>query len=156
MEEILYELNGLQTLSQEEVCSFLQETDSLVIPKLSDLVNLEDYARKLVEKAVIVTARDKGNLIGLSALYFNKAPDYSYSPFTMVKREYQRYGLVGWEMMDRINEYAKSNGSAGLRYEIRKSNKPLLTFHLRWGARIVEERVYPNTDVVALLMEITF
>lgn len=153
---IEYNVNEPNTLDVNEILSFLEETDGLIIPTLSTLVNLEEYAKKITSKAVIFTARDEGQLIGLTAIYFNRAPDYSYSTYTMVKREYQLVEMVGVEMSNRVKDYAKGNGSAGLRYEIRKSNKPLLKYNLRRGAKILEERVYPGTDVVSLLMEITY
>lgn len=153
---IEYLVNEPNTLDVKEVLRFLKETDSLVKPSLSTLVDLEEYSKKIVSKAVIFTARDNGELIGLTAIYFNKAPEYSYSTYTVVKREYQIVEMVGVEMSKMVRDYAKGNGSAGLRYEIRKSNKPLLRYHLRRGAKIIEERLYPGTDIVSLLMEITY
>ena len=153
---IEYNVNEPNTLDVNEVLSFLKETDDLIVPALSTLVNLEEYAQKITSKAVIFTARDEGRLIGLTAIYFNRAPEYSYSTYTMVKREYQLVEMVGVEMSKRVKDYAKGNGSAGLRYEIRKSNKPLLKYNLRRGAKILEERLYPGTDIVSLLMEITY
>ena len=151
-----YAVNEPNTLDANEVFVFLKETDGLVTPALSTLVNLDAYSKKITSKAVIFTARDEGRLIGLTAIYFNKAPEYSYSTYTMVKREYQLVEMVGVEMSNRVRDYAKGNGSAGLRYEIRKSNKTLLKYHLKRGAKILEERLYPGTDIVSLLMEIAY
>lgn len=151
-----YAVNEPNTMNVDEVLAFLKETDGLVFPALSTLVDLEAYAEKITSKAVIFTARDSDQLIGLTAIYFNKAPDYSYSTYTMVKREYQLVEMVGVELSNRVRDYAKGNGSAGLRYEIRKSNKPILKYHLRRGAKIVSEKVFPGTDIVSLLMEITY
>lgn len=153
---IEYSVNEPNTLGVNEVLSFLKETEGMVIPPLSTLVDLDEYAKKITSKAVIFTARVESKLIGLTAIYFNRAPEYSYSTFTMVKREYQLVEMVGVEMSKMVEDYAKGNGSAGLRYEIRKSNKPLLKYHLRRGAKILEERIYPGTDVASLLMEITY
>lgn len=153
---IEYNVNEPNTLDVNEVLSFLKETDDLVIPSMSSLCDLDEYAHKITSKAVIFTAREESKLIGLTAIYFNRAPEYSYSTYTMVKREYQLVEMVGVEMSNRVRDYVKGNGSAGLRYEIRKSNKPLLRYHLRRGAKILEERLYPGTDIVSLLMEITY
>ena len=151
-----YAVNEPNTMNVDEVLEFLVETDDLAVPPLSKLVDLEEYAKKITSKAVIFTARDAGRLIGLTAIYFNKAPNYSYTSMTMVKREYQLVEMVGMELSNRVRDYAQGNGSAGLRYEIRKSNKPLLRYHLRKGAKILSEKVYPGTDIVSLLMEITY
>ena len=153
---INYQINEPGTLDYQEVLTFLKETDELVIPSLSTLVNLEEYSRKITSKAVIFTARDDEKIVGLSAIYFNKAPGFSYSTMMMVKREYQVQEMIGVELSKRVKDYIKRNDSAGLRFEIRKSNQPLVRYHLRRGARIVSESVYPGTDVVSLLMELSY
>lgn len=151
-----YAVNELNTLPFGEVLSFLKETDNLVKPALSSLVDLEEYAKKITSKAVIFTARDAGNIVGLTAIYFNKAPGYSYSTHNVVKREYQLVEMVGVELSKMVGQYIRSNGSAGIRFECRKSNKALVKFHLRNGARIIGESVYPGTDIVSVQMESTF
>lgn len=156
MINIEYNTHEPGTMDEKELLTFLEETEKMVVPPLGSLVNLEEYAHKLAEKAVIFAARDEGVLVGISALYFNKAPEYSYSSFTMVRHEYQKNGMIGIALMDLSGEYAKQNHSAGIHYEIRKSNKPLLIYHQRQGATILKEMVYPHTDVVSLLMEIRF
>ncbi len=151
-----YQIYEPGSLNVEEVLSFLKETDDLMFPSLCTLVDLKEYSQKITSKAVIFTARDEGRLVGLSAIYFNKAPGFSYSTFIMVRREYQRMEMIGIELSSRVKEYVKSNGSAGLRYEIRKTNQPLLRYHLKKGAKIIGERVVPGTDIVFLLMEIMY
>lgn len=153
---IEYQVNEPQTLDVGEILEFLKETDELAIPKLSDLVCLEDYAQKITSKAVIFTARDAGRLIGMTAIYFNKAPGYSYSTYNTVMREYQLTEMVGVELSNMVGEYNRTNGSAGIRFECRKSNKALVKFHLRNGSRIIGESLYPGTDVVSVQMEHTY
>lgn len=153
IEYLVYEPH---TLDPHIIISFLKETDKLVVPPLSALVDLEEYAKKITSKAVLFTAWDEGMLIGLTAIYFNRAPEYSYSTYTMVKREYQLVEMVGIELSKHVRDYNMSNGSAGLRYEIRKTNTQLLKYHLRRGAVILGERVYPNTNIVSLLMQISY
>ena len=152
---IIYQVNEPQTLDEQEILVFLKETDELLTPKLSSLVELEEYAKKITSKAVIFTARDAGRLVGLTAIYFNKAPECSYSTYNMVKREYQLTEMVGVELSKMVGNYIKSNGSAGIRFECRKSNKALVKFHLRNGAKIIGESTYPGTDVVSVQMETT-
>lgn len=151
-----YAVNEPNTMNVDEVLDFLKETDGLVLPALSTLVDLEAYAKKITSKAVIFTAREVEKIVGLTAIYFNPAPSYSYSTYMMVRREYQLVEMVGVELSNRVKEYAKGHGSAGLRYEIRKSNKQLVKYNLRKGAKIVSEKLFPGTDIVSLLMEITY
>lgn len=151
-----YAINEPNTLEVKEIFSFLEETDKLIVPALSELVDLYEYAQKITSKAVIFTARDTGCLIGLTAIYFNKAPAYSYSTYTMVKRKYQLVEMVGIELSKQVEAYVKGNGSAGLRYEIRKSNKPLVRYHLKKGAIVIGENIFPGTDIMYLQMEMTY
>lgn len=153
---IIYQVNEPQTLDEQEILVFLKETDELLTPKLSSLVELEEYAKKITSKAVIFTARDAGRLVGLTAIYFNKAPGFSYSTYNMVRREYQLTEMVGVELSKMVGNYIKGKGSAGIRFECRKSNKALVKFHLRNGAKIIGESTYPGTDVVSVQMETTF
>ena len=153
---ITYHINEPKTLDSQEILAFLRETDELITPRLSVLVVLEDYAKKITDKAVIFTARDDDKLIGLSAIYFNKAPEYSYSTYIMVKREYQQVDMVGIELSSMVKNYIKNNGSTGLRFEIRKTNTPLLKYNLKRGAKIISESKYPGTDEVSVLMELTY
>lgn len=153
---ITYHINEPKTLDSQEILSFLRETDELLTPRLSVLVVLEDYVKKITDKAVIFTARDDDKLIGFTAIYFNKAPDFSFSTYTIVRREYQLVGMVGIELASMVKKYIKDNGSAGLRFEIRKSNKPLLKYNLKRGAKIVSENKYPGTDEVSVLMELEY
>lgn len=153
---ITYAVNEPNTLKVEEIFNFLTETDNLLVPALSTIVDLMEYAKKITSKAVIFTARDSGCLIGFTAIYFNKSPDFSYTTYTIVKREYQKKEMVGVELSKRVEDYTKGNGSAGLRYEVRKTNKPLVRYHLRKGARIIGESIYPGTDIVSLQMEIVY
>lgn len=153
---IEYAVNEPNTMEVEEIFNFLKNTDNLIIPALSTLVDLEEYAKKITSKAVIFTARDAGCLVGMTAIYFNRAPDYSYSTYNMVKREYQLTEMVGVELSKMVGEYTHAKGSAGIRFECRKSNKALVKFHLRNGAKIIGESLYPGTDVVSVQMEHTY
>lgn len=153
---ITYSINEPNTMKVEEVLEFLKETDDLAYPALSVLVNLETYAKKITEKAVIFAARDKEELIGFTAVYFNKAPGFSYSTYNTVKRQYQKTEMVGIELSKMSEDYLRNNGSAGVRFECRKSNKALVKFFLRNGARIISESYYPGTEVVAVQMEVVY
>ena len=65
---------------------FLTEADNYAIPPLSVLVNIKDYAVKLAEKATIFAAIDKSRIVGVSAVYVNKAPMFSYATYVFFPR----------------------------------------------------------------------
>ena len=109
-----------------------------------------------MSNAVVFKACDEGQLIGFTAIYFNKAPGYSYATLNMVKKEYQKTEMVGPNLAYMAGEYACSNGSAGMRFECRKSNKAVVRYHMGYGAKIIKESYYPGTDEVCVLMEFTY
>lgn len=134
---------------------FLREADKYAIPYLSTLVNIREYAEKLAERATLFVAQDNSRIVGLSAVYVNKAPDFSYGTYLCALKPYQD-DMVGIEVLMKSIEYCRQYGSVSFRGEIRKANKPLWNFYKRLGFKIVEEKVYPNSDVQSLIIELEY
>lgn len=156
MQEIEYSILKPGEADYNELYCFFLETDNLIIPNLSTRVNLMDYAKKLAERATNFEARHNGRLIGLKSVYFNKYPEFSFSTYSCVKKEYQGEDMVGIKLDSMQSKYLRENGSAGVRFAIRKSNKALLKYLLRYGANVVSERTYPGTDIEELEMVCEF
>ncbi len=136
--------------------AFLKETDSLIEPNLSTRVDLTEYAKKVVNNAVMFVAKDGEEWIGVEAVYFNEYPEFSFTTYLCVKQEYQKNSTVGMELMLKQLSYLKEHRTKGLRFAIRKTNTPLLKYHLKTGGRIVAEHTYPGTDIVEVEMEKVF
>lgn len=139
----------------ESLESFLKETDDYVIPSLSTLVNISDYAKKLAEKATMFVALDGFKIVGISATYVNKAPSFSYGTYLCVLKPYQD-DMIGIDLILKSIDYCKEYGSASYRGEIRKANKVLWHFYKRLGFVAIEESVYPNSDVSSLIIELKY
>jgi len=139
-----------------EFLTFLEETDNLITPKLSSRVNLEEYAKKVTKNATMFVAKKEKEWIGVEALYYNPYPDYSYSTYLCIKKEYQNNSNVGIDLMLRQRQFLKKNQTKGLRFAIRKSDAALLNYHLKTGGRIISEHTFPNTDIVEVDMEKVF
>ena len=139
-----------------EFLRFMQETDDLVYPPTSSRVDLEEYSQKVAKYAVMLVAKKGEEWIGVEAFYFNPYPDFSYTTHRCVKKEYQNNSSVGMDLMLRQREYFKEHKTKGLRFEIRKSNKALLNYHLKTGGRIIDEYFYPGTNIVEVKMEKIF
>lgn len=141
--------------NQNKLHKFLEETDDYFIPALSVRVDLNDWAKKLCEYATIFEVEIDQVLIGIGALYFNKAPEYSYGTFVCVKKEYQKE-MYGVELIQQMISYAKDNASTGFKGEIRKSNKQMVKFYKLMGLEITEEVSIPNSTETRFIMQITF
>ncbi|SHK85403.1 Acetyltransferase (GNAT) family protein [Fibrobacter sp. UWT2] len=141
--------------NENKLFLFLQETDDYFVPAMSVRVNLRDWAVKMCKYAVIFEYELDGEIIGLGATYFNNAPAYSFGTYVCVKKEYQKE-MYGVELIQKMIDFARENGSKGFKCEIRKSNKPLVKFYKLMGLEAVEEISVPNTTETGLIMQITF
>ena len=153
MEEIKYYTYQPNIVDYHELLSYLEETDDLIVPRLSSRVNLEEYSKKVCKNATMFVAKKGEEWIGLEAVYFNEYPNFSYNTLLSVKEEYQNSTNVGMELMLMQKRYLKGHRTKGLRFSIRKSNKALLNYHLKTGGRIIAEHTYPGTDIVEIEME---
>ncbi len=156
MNEVLYFTYQPNTIDYNDFLSFLKETDDLIEPRLSTRVDLSDYAKKVVNNAVLFVAKNGEEWIGVEAVYFNEYPDFSFTTHLSVKKEYQKTSTVGMELMLRQLRYLKEHRTKGLRFTIRKSNTALLKYHLKTGGRIINEHTYPGTDIEEVEIEKVF
>lgn len=141
--------------SENKLFQFLRETDDYFVPAMSVRVNLKEWAAKMCKYAVIFEYVLNGEIIGLGATYFNKAPSYSFGTYVCVKKEYQKE-MYGVELIQKMIDYVKEKESKGFKCEIRKSNKPLVKFYELMGLEVIEEISVPNSTETGLIMQITF
>ena len=144
------------TVDSNDFLHFLKETDDLTMPCLSSRVNIKEYAKKVVDNAVMFIAKKGDDWIGVEAVYFNEYPNFSYNTILRVKKEFQNNSSVGIELMLMHKKYLKEHRTKGLRFAIRKSNKALLNYHLKTGGKIISEHTYPGTSIVEVVMEKVF
>ncbi len=77
--------------------------------KLSELVDLETYAKKLSENALYFALYDKEELVGFCASYFNDdISKVGYVSIISIAVGYRGLGLGG-ELIDHIIGYARQN-----------------------------------------------
>ena len=154
--KIDYSINEPKTLTSDEILQFLIEEDDNQDPKVSERVDLSEYAIKLANYAYIFAARDCGRLVGFMAVYYNPYPEYSYSTYFGVKSEYQKEEMVGLDLSSLAHSFWQTHKTKGIRYGIRKANKQLVRYHLKTGAIILSEEPFPGTDKIELHMQKDF
>lgn len=140
----------------QELYDFLKEVDGYFQPPISTKIDLKSYAEKMANHATNFVARDNGQTIGFSSTYIHKAPELSFGTFVCVKKEYQKDGLIGTELMLSGNREAKAKGSRGVWCMIRKSDVALWKFYKRLGYSIVKEVPVEGSDVIELHIEKIF
>ena len=72
------------TVDSNDFLHFLKETDDLTMPCLSSRVNIKEYAKKVVDNAVMFIAKKGDDWIGVEAVYFNEYPNFSYNTILRV------------------------------------------------------------------------
>lgn len=99
----------IKSLPQEEILCFLKKNNKSHYKKLSDLVDLDVYAKKLSEKAMHFTLYDKEKFIGFCPCYFNDdISKVGYISGISLLEGYRGLGLGG-KLLNYVIEYGKRN-----------------------------------------------
>lgn len=88
------------------ILDLLNEFNDYFIPRISDRVNLEEYAAKLSSNATLLVAKEGNINIGFSAFYFNPKPKDTYLSLIAVNHNYQKHG-VGGGLIQKMIEHCK-------------------------------------------------
>lgn len=109
--------------------NYLQKFD----PPLSDSVNLEAYAEKIIRFAYIYEARYNGQFAGIVAFYMNE--NYSFITFIAVSDEYQGTD-VSQSLLEIVFENSRKEGVLEIRLEVFANNERAKEFYVKSGFRI--------------------
>ena len=156
MEDYQYIIHDPGTLDYAVLQAFLVDTEDMFSPKLSDRLDLEEYAKKLTSRAYILACHHENQILGLTAIYYNPNPEYSFSTMFCVRKEYQKSDVIGIKLQELLRDFWKEHPTQGIRFDIRKSNKQLVRYHKIKGAQILCENIAPNSDEVELRMQYEF
>jgi len=127
---MIYSIN---TISQEQLFHFLENSSPDHTPALSSVVNLWEYSQKLCTKAVIFETWEKDQLCGILAGYFN-SPDSKecFITFLHVNRDYRRLGL-GKILMEKAIELAREKNFQTIALMVNINNVNAISFYTRFG-----------------------
>ena len=129
----------IKSLSHEEILCFLKKNENDHFEKLSKLVDLEIYAKKLSENALHFTLYDKEELVGFCASYFNDdISKVGYISIISIALEYRALGLGG-ELINHIIVYARQNLFKEIEVKPDCNNKILIDFFTQQGFFISEK-----------------
>jgi ribosomal protein S18 acetylase RimI-like enzyme len=103
------------------------------IPHLEKRVNIQDYSRKIFEKAVTFEAWSGDTLVGLLAAYFND-PNGQTAHITSVStiRMYMGKGIASTLINLSIN-YAREHGFKTILLEVAKANEHAVDLYKKLG-----------------------
>lgn len=114
----------------KRIYQFLIETDNCFIPKLSERVNIEEYAQKLAQNAENIFVSYEGQDIGACSVYCNS--DIAFISSFAVKPEYMRM-KIGSHMMGQVVQQTKQLKCKSIRLEVYASNSAARTFYEKCG-----------------------
>jgi hypothetical protein len=117
---------SIGTVGVKQIHSFLLENDEAFNPPFSANVDLESYASKLYENAVLYEAWEDEHLIGILAAYRNASGRRLYVPYICVNKKGVGKCLFDFFLMDN-KEYQC------VELEVRSSNSTAIRFYTRLG-----------------------
>jgi ribosomal protein S18 acetylase RimI-like enzyme len=124
---------GLNRASEREIADLLRSCDADFIPPLSQRVQIDAYARKIIRHAERFEAWVDGKLIGLVAAYCND-PERRLAHITSVSvgREWTGRGIAG-ELMSRCMEHVRAAGMKEVTLEVAPENAGAVRLYQRCG-----------------------
>lgn len=112
----------------------LRELDDVIIPRLSQRVDIAKYAEKLSDSADLFYVWIDGKIIANCAIYMNKE-DVGYISSYAIKKEYHRKG-IGRRLWCITLEEAKKRKMREIGLEVFKTNVSALKFYLSQGFKV--------------------
>lgn len=117
--EIIYRVKVAGT---KEILAHLEACNNSFHPLLTQRVNIEEYSRKIFEKAVTFEAWNGKVLVGLVAAYFtNDANRCAYITNVSVMDAFMRLGIASRLLMECVERAAKENFKE-IKLEVNKEN----------------------------------
>lgn len=122
---------------EEKIRQVLAVFDSIMVPRISQRVNLQEYAKKLAQNAVWFLAYDKENVAGHCAVYMNQK-DCAFISSIAVKPQMQGRGIGSglWNCVEKEAEVRKIHK---ITLKVLKENAQAIRFYKQQGCEILSE-----------------
>lgn len=126
--------------SEQEIYSHLMKCNENFIPRLERKVNIKEYSKKIIEKAVTFETYSGDTMVGLVAAYFND-PDGKTGYITDVStvREYMGKGIASI-LINLSIDYAKKHGFRTIILEVTKANDHAVNLYKKLGFQEFEDK----------------
>jgi len=127
---IEYKINSA---SGKIIIEHLFKSADLFFPPLYTYVSIEEYGKKLFEKATNFEAWHENKLVGLAAAYFNDFTNkIGFWSNLSLLNEYQNQGIASI-LASSVIEYGKNNGFERIILEVKSKNEKVKKFHEKHG-----------------------
>jgi ribosomal protein S18 acetylase RimI-like enzyme len=121
-----------------QISQHLRGCDTNFIQTLNNRVSIDDYSKKIAERAVRFEAWVEGALVGLVAMYCNdQERHFTYITSVSMSRGWQAKGIAS-VLMSRCIKYAADLGGLQIGLEVRQENAVAVNFYRKFGFEIDE------------------
>lgn len=128
------------TASADEVGAHLWACDAAFVPKLSERLEIDEYAQKIVENAITFEAWQEGLLVGLVAAYLND-PALKNSYVSNVTVEPVLMGKdVAAALFESCLTRARRDGFATMKLEVGQENQRAIRFYEKFGFQVQDRK----------------
>jgi ribosomal protein S18 acetylase RimI-like enzyme len=125
--------------SVAQIAKHLHACDHVFVPPLSHRVPIDDYAHRIIDKAVRFEAWEDGELVGLVAIYCNDARSrVAFITNVSVLLEWQGRGIAS-QLVTRCTGHANSLGFSRIELEVGQMNAVAIAFYNKHGFVIDRE-----------------
>lgn len=115
---------------QGRVLEFLMDIDEIMIPCISERMNLEEYALKLSKRAETLFVSIGDSDVASCSVYCNR--DVAFISSIAVKKEFARQS-VGMNMMHEVKAYVCYKGCGKIRLEVYEKNYGAIAYYRKNG-----------------------
>lgn len=123
----------IKVATAEQILLHLKECNENFVPFLDTRVNLEEYSKKIFDKAVTFEAWLDGAVVGLVAAYFNDFESLvGYITSVSINKDYFGKGVASRLIRDCIT-YANDNNFKEINLEVYKNNDQAISLYKRFG-----------------------
>lgn len=134
-------------LNKPELIDALNELGDLLPDPLKQRVNIEEYALKLTNYAVIFYAKLDNKIVGLVALYANdKQTQVAHIPLVVIAKDIQRRGVGKFILQEAIN-FSKNQDMKSIWLFVHKDNLAAIDFYKPFGFQYAES-VSPKIKLI--------
>lgn len=117
------------TITEMQLYRYLMSVADTFIPRLYEVVDIKEYAKKIYDNALIIESWEENILVGIIACYANNnITKEAFITSVSVSKECQGRGISKM-MFSHLYEILKSKQFHGISLEVSKNNKKALKLY---------------------------
>lgn len=143
----------IKSLSQKEISIFLNKIKHTFIPKLDDIINIDDYSKKINENATQFTIYDSDKLIGFLACYINdQKKETAYITMLGVLEEYRGNGIAN-KLLDEVIKDIKKRKFKEIKLEVHKDSVAAFNLYIKKEFLVINKKLSIYTMKHLIIMD---